>query len=51
MLLLLLPPRLGVDGVWGAMCSSDFIAFVLALITVIIMNRRIGRHMNQSTHA
>lgn len=47
-LLLLLPPKFGVDGVWTAMCTSDFIAFMLALITVIIMNRRIGHRMNQS---
>lgn len=45
-LLLILPPRMGVDGVWTAMCSSDFIAFVLALVTVLIMNRRIKRKLN-----
>lgn len=50
-LLWILPPRLGVDGVWIAMCSSDFIAFIFALVTVLIMNRRISRHLNQiSTH-
>ncbi len=46
-LLLLLPPRMGVDGVWTAMCTSDFIAFGLALATVLVMNRRIGRNLNQ----
>lgn len=46
-LLWLLPPRLGVDGVWYAMCSSDLISFVLAVVTVLIMNRRIGRQLSQ----
>lgn len=41
-LLWILPPKYGVDGVWISICSSDFIAFVLALITVIIMNRRLS---------
>lgn len=51
-LLWLLPPHYGVDGVWIAMCSSDFIAFVLALVTVLIMNRRLSRHLNSiRTHA
>jgi len=45
-LLWILPPHYGVDGVWIAMCSSDFIAFALALVTVLIMNRRIARHLN-----
>ena len=45
-LLWLLPPHYGVNGVWIAMCSSDFIAFVLALVTVLIMNRRLSRHLN-----
>ncbi|MDE6134945.1 MAG: MATE family efflux transporter, partial [Muribaculaceae bacterium] len=45
-LLSILPPRLGVDGVWISMCSSDFIAFVLAIVTVIFMNRRIARRLN-----
>jgi len=46
-LLWILPPRLGSDGVWISMCSSDFIAFVLALVCVLVMNRRIERHLNQ----
>lgn len=44
-LLCLLPPHYGVDGVWIAMCSSDFIAFALAAATVIVMNRRIARKL------
>ncbi|MCM1067110.1 MAG: MATE family efflux transporter [Muribaculaceae bacterium] len=46
-LLWLLPPRLGVDGVWVSMCTSDFIAFVLALITALVMNRRLAQHLTQ----
>lgn len=45
-LLLILPPKFGIDGVWAAMCTSDLIAFVLALVTVLIMNRSIARHLN-----
>lgn len=44
-LLWLLPPHYGVDGVWIAMCSSDFIAFALAAATVIVMNHRIAREL------
>ena len=45
-LLWLLPPYYGVDGVWIAMCSSDFIAFILSAVTMVIMNRRIARKLN-----
>jgi len=41
-----LPQYCGVDGVWIAICTSDFIAFALALVTVLIMNRRLARHLN-----
>lgn len=51
-LLAILPPRLGIDGVWISMCSSDLIAFLLALGTALIMNKRIARHLNKisTTH-
>lgn len=42
--------RYGVPGVWLSMTGSDFLAGVLAIITVIYMNRRIGRQI-QSNHA
>ncbi len=42
-LLWILPPRLGIDGVWVSMTCSDFLAFALALVTVIIMNRKYKR--------
>ncbi|MDE6463555.1 MAG: MATE family efflux transporter [Muribaculaceae bacterium] len=46
-LLWILPKHYGVDGVWSAMAASDMIAFALALITVLIMNRRIARQLNR----
>ena len=48
-LLALLPPRLGVDGVWYSICSSDFIAAILAIGTALFMNRRIARQLNQQS--
>lgn len=44
--LLILPGKYGVSGVWISMCSSDFIAFVVALVTVLIMNRRVAALLN-----
>lgn len=49
-LLRVLPPRMGVTGVWTATCCSDFLAFALALITVIIMNRRIRHQLDIMCH-
>lgn len=44
-MLWILPVHMGVDGVWSAMAASDFISFVLALVTVFIMNRRIAKQL------
>lgn len=41
--LLILPAFFGIDGVWASMAASDFLAFVVALITLIIMMRRQNR--------
>lgn len=38
--LLIFPPHYGIDGVWAAMSSSDAVAFVFAVVTLIVMNRR-----------
>lgn len=46
-LLWVLPPRMGVDGVWTSMCMSDILAFVLAAVTVVVMNRRIKKELNE----
>lgn len=43
--LLILPHYWGVDGVWASMCSSDMLAFIVAVITLVIMNRRHRRAM------
>lgn len=47
-LLAVLPPRLGVDGVWYSICTSDFLAAFLAIGTALFMNRRIARKLNQA---
>ncbi|MCM1348801.1 MAG: MATE family efflux transporter [Firmicutes bacterium] len=41
--LFILPRHWGIDGVWASLSASDFIAFVLAIITLIIINRRENR--------
>lgn len=47
-LLWLLPPHLGINGVWASMAGSDFLAFVLAIITMIVMNRKLKKHFKSS---
>lgn len=48
--LLFLPKMYGIPGVWASMAGSDFIAFVIAVITAIIMIRRYGKNFkNQSS--
>lgn len=42
-LLAVLPPIMLIDGVWASMAVSDFLAFALALVTMIVMNRRYRR--------
>ncbi len=48
-LLWFLPGILGIDGVWASMAISDLLAFVLAVITMIIMNRRFKRRFANVT--
>ncbi|MDE6351629.1 MAG: polysaccharide biosynthesis C-terminal domain-containing protein, partial [Muribaculaceae bacterium] len=49
--LLILPKMYGIPGVWASMAGSDFIAFVIAVITAIIMMRRYGKKFkNQSSN-
>lgn len=38
--LIILPRYWGVDGVWASMAASDFIAFIFAIVTLIIVSRR-----------
>ena len=42
-LLWILPPRIGVTGVWVAMSGSDMLAFILALVIVIVNTRHLNR--------
>lgn len=39
-MLFILPRHWGIDGVWASMSASDLIAFVFAIVTLIIVNRR-----------
>jgi len=52
-LLWVLPPRIGVDGVWVAMSGSDMLAFILALVIVIIntgrLNRKFSKRQNETS--
>lgn len=43
--LLTLPRYFGVKGVWLSMAGSDMLAFIVAVITLVIMQRRISRKM------
>ena len=47
--LFILPRHWGIDGVWASMSASDAMAFVTAIITLIIMNRRQKRQLKQQT--
>lgn len=46
-LLWILPKHFSVDGVWASMAGSDFLAFVLALLTVLITSPKIKRALTQ----
>lgn len=39
-LLLVLPPHYGIDGVWASMSGSDFIAFVVSVVTAWIVLKK-----------
>ncbi len=46
-LLWILPNILGLDGVWLSMTGSDILAFLLAVITMIIANKKISKHFKK----
>lgn len=48
-LLAVLPRHFGIDGVWASTAVSDMLAFILALVTMIIMNRRFARRFASCT--
>ena len=45
-LLAILPRHFGVTGVWASVGCSDFLAFVLALFTMIVMMKRLSKKYN-----
>lgn len=47
-LLWILPRIFGVDGVWISMTGSDILAFILALIVLVVIMRRLTKQYNQS---
>ncbi|MDE6301122.1 MAG: MATE family efflux transporter [Muribaculaceae bacterium] len=47
-LLWFLPDIFGINGVWGSMAVSDFLAFALAIVTMIVMNRKFARKFNKT---
>ena len=46
--LIILPRYWGIDGVWASMAASDFIAFIFAIVTLIIVSRRQTREFDKS---
>lgn len=48
--LLIFPRFFGIDGVWGALSASDAVAFVVAVVTLIIMTRREKRRIANSRY-
>lgn len=49
-LLAFLPGRFGLDGVWASMGSSDFLAFVLAFVVLIISTRKYNKRYFTKTN-
>ena len=51
-LLWILPEYFGVDGVWASMAGSDMLAFILAIITLVITTNHFNKKfINQPTNA
>lgn len=50
-LLSILPRVLGVTGVWASMAGGDILAAILAVVTVIIMNKRLKRDLTRPLNA
>ena len=46
--LMIFPRHFGIDGVWGAMSASDAVAFIFAIVTLIITNRRQNKHIDNT---
>ncbi len=41
--LIILPRYYGVNGVWASMCGSDMIAFIVAIITLYFMTKKLNK--------
>lgn len=50
-LLWILPPHFGINGVWASMSASDVLAFITAVLTLYIMNRRFNRQLQKENAA
>lgn len=48
--LLIFPRHWGIDGVWASMSASDAIAFIFAVVTLIIVNRRTKKQFQQQSN-
>ncbi len=44
--LIILPRYYGTDGVWASMTGSDMIAFIVAVATLIVMERKLNKKFN-----
>lgn len=49
-LLAFLPRRFALDGVWASLGGSDFLAFILAFVVLIISTRRYNKHFLAKTN-
>lgn len=47
-LLIILPQYCGLDGVWSSVACADFVAFIFAIVTLIIVSRRQDRQFNSN---
>lgn len=48
-LLIWLPSIWGVDGVWASMAGSDMISFIVTVITLLVVQRRLNKKFNRLT--
>lgn len=47
--LIILPRIYGTDGVWASMTGSDLIAFIVAVVTLLIMRRKLNKRFADAT--
>lgn len=45
--LIILPKHFGIPGVWASMAGSDMLAFIVAIVTAIVMLRRHERKLKE----